>query len=183
MLTRATRHLNRVYFVSTTIAILFLIQNPAIGQQPSRAAINEAAMPVKLEYGKTVTLKASDLAKLSRQKVQVDDHGQQTTFSGVKLNQVLELAGVRMGRQRGESPERYLLIEATDNYRVVFALAEFDPDYTDKVALLVDQRDEKPLTEKEGPWRIVFPGEKIQARWIRQVKKMSILRPPPSEAK
>ena len=95
----------------------------------------------------------------------------------------MQLAGVTMGRQRGQSPERYLLVEAIDNYRMVFALAEFDPDYTDQQVLLVDTLDGKPLSEKEGPWRLAVPHEKIQARWIRQIKQISILRPPQAVTK
>jgi hypothetical protein len=38
--------------------------------------------------------------------------------------------------------------------KVVFALAEFDPDFTNREILLADKRDGKPLGAKEGPWRI-----------------------------
>jgi hypothetical protein len=169
--------------VLLAVFVLLLNDSSSARQQEAQEKNSSASLTVKLEDGKTVSLKASDLEKLPRQSVQVSDHGQRTTLTGIKLNLVLQLAGVTMGRQRGQSPERYLLVEATDNYRAVFALAEFDPDYTDQPVLLVDTRDGKPLSEKEEPWRIAVPHEKIQARWIRQVKSMSILRPPSAESK
>ena len=46
--------------------------------------------------------------------------------------------------------------------------------FTEKVVLLADRRDGKPLSEKEGPLRIVVSDEKRQARWIRQVKSIQV---------
>lgn len=57
-----------------------------------------------------------------------------------------------------------LLVKADDSYRVVIALPELDPAFTDKQTLLVFLRDGKPLGEKEGPYRIVIPDEKRMAR-------------------
>ena len=56
---------------------------------------------------------------------------------------------------------------------MVFTLPELDSLFTDKVVLLADRRNGKPLSEKEGPVRIVVPDEKRQARWIRQVKSIA----------
>jgi hypothetical protein len=35
-------------------------------------------------------------------------------------------------------------------------------------------RDGKPLSETEGPLRIVVPHDKRQARWVRQVTSLTI---------
>jgi hypothetical protein len=66
------------------------------------------------------------------------------------------------------------VIEAHDGYQVLFTLPELDSLFTDRVVLLADRRDGKPLSEKEGPLRIVVPDEKRQARWIRQVKSIAV---------
>jgi hypothetical protein len=68
----------------------------------------------------------------------------------------------------------YLLVEAADGYRAVFALQELDPGFTDRKIYLVTQRDGKPLSAKEGPFRIVYPDEKRPARWVRQVTALRI---------
>jgi hypothetical protein len=36
------------------------------------------------------------------------------------------------------------------------------------------KRDGKPLSDKEGPFRIVAPDEKRPARWVRQVTALKI---------
>jgi DMSO/TMAO reductase YedYZ molybdopterin-dependent catalytic subunit len=75
---------------------------------------------------------------------------------------------------KGKALTIYLLIEAQDGYQVLFTLPELDALFTDKVVLLADRRDGKPLSEKEGPLRVVVPDEKRQARWIRQVKSITV---------
>ena len=69
----------------------------------------------------------------------------------------------------------YVLVTAADNYQTVFAVAELDPGFTDRVIFLADQRDGKPLSSTEGPLRIIVPGEKRHARWVRQVTTLTVL--------
>jgi len=73
---------------------------------------------------------------------------------------------------RVTSPE----VEAADGYRVVFAVAELDPASTDRVVLLADRRDGKPLVGAQGPLRIVVPDEKRHSRWVRQVISLKLRR-------
>ena len=61
---------------------------------------------------------------------------------------------------KGKRLASCLLVESADGYRVVIALPELDPAFTDKQILLAYLKDGKPLDEKEGPYRIVIPDEK-----------------------
>ncbi len=89
---------------------------------------------------------------------------------------ILEKAGITFGESlRGKRLASCLLVEAADGYRVVIALPELDPGFTDKQILLVDKRKTHPLDDKEGPYRIVIPDEKRMARWVRQVKTLKIV--------
>ena len=63
----------------------------------------------------------------------------------------------------------YVMVSASDGYRVVFALAEFDPDFTDRIVILADRRDGHALAPPEGPFRLVVAEEKRHARWVREV--------------
>jgi hypothetical protein len=58
---------------------------------------------------------------------------------------------------------------------VVLALPELDPEFTDRVVLLADKVDGHPLASKDGPFRIVIPGEKRMARWVRQVTLLKVV--------
>lgn len=44
----------------------------------------------------------------------------------------------------------FLVVDAADGYRAVFALPELDRAFTDRIILLADRREGKPLAEKEG---------------------------------
>ncbi|WP_254448541.1 hypothetical protein [Spirosoma rhododendri] len=65
-------------------------------------------------------------------------------------------------------------MKAADGYEVVFALAELDPDFSTRTILLADSVDGAPLADGMGPYRVVVPGEKKPARWIRQVTEMAV---------
>jgi len=43
------------------------------------------------------------------------------------------------------------------------------------VIILADHRDGKPLDAHEGPLRIVVPGDKRGARWIRGVTSLEVI--------
>lgn len=142
----------------------------------SKDAKTDQILFVQNEAGVELRLTAADLSKLKRISVKTSDHGTATVFEGVALIDVLKLAGVEFGEKlRGKRLASYLLVEAADKYQVVFALAELDPGFTDKVIILADQRDGRELAEKAGPWQIVAPDEKKAGRWVRQVVRLKIL--------
>jgi len=68
----------------------------------------------------------------------------------------------------------YVVVEAKDGYQAVFALPEFDPAFTDNVIVLADTRDDKPLNDVEGPFRMIVPADKRHARWVRQVTAITL---------
>jgi len=121
-----------------------------------------------------------DLTTLPRREVRARDRdGTEATFAGVALVDLLRLAGVPLGEKlRGSNMALYLLVEAADGYRVVFALPELDPAFTERVVLLADHRDGQLLATTEGPLRLVVPDEKRQARWVRQVGSCTVRRAP-----
>jgi hypothetical protein len=125
-------------------------------------------------------LSRADLEGLPRVKVAVSEHSSgSVNFEGVTLKSVLEKAGVTFGESmKGKRLADCLLVEAADGYRVVIAMPELDPAFTDKQIMLAFLRDGKALAEKDGPYRIVIPDEKRMARWVRQVTTLKIVEVP-----
>lgn len=106
---------------------------------------------------------------------QKDRDGADHVYSGVAVSDLLQKAGVPMGKAlRGENMSQYLLVKAADGYQVLFALPELDSAFAEKTILLVDTVDGKPLPEAKGPYRIVVPGEKKPARWIYEVRTLAV---------
>ena len=125
--------------------------------------------------GKSVMLSSSDLSKLPQHAVKATDHGTSVSFDGVLLTDVLARVALPTGEKfHHTTASYYLMVQAQDSYRAVFAWAELDPSFMDKPVYVVTKRDGKPLSDKDGPFQLVAPGEKRAARWVRQVTALSI---------
>jgi DMSO/TMAO reductase YedYZ molybdopterin-dependent catalytic subunit len=146
----------------------------------SLAAAGEVVFRIGGDVERPQQWTLDDLATLPRREVRARDRdGTEATFAGVALIELLRLAGVPVGEKlRGSNMALYVLVEAADGYRVVFALPDLDPAFTERVVLLADHRDGQPLATTEGPLRLVVPDEKRQARWVRQVGSCTIRRAP-----
>ncbi len=136
-----------------------------------------ATLVVQGVDGKSVTLSASDLSKLPQQTVRIIDHGAPATFEGVLLADVLAKVAMPTGEKfHSTAASYYLLVEARDGYRAVYAWAELDSAFMDKSVYVATKRDGKPLSDKDGPFQLVAPGEKRAGRWVRQVTALRIKR-------
>jgi hypothetical protein len=125
--------------------------------------------------GHSTTVTAAQIASLPHVTVEVSDHDTPAKFEGVPLSAVLSLTGIPLGDTlRGPRLTEVLLVSASDGYHVTYALAEIEPAFAVREIILADKRDGKPLGPKEGPYRIVAPGDKRPARWIRQVTELKV---------
>ena len=143
-------------------------------------AKTQTSIAVAGEGGKTISLDFTALDKLPQRRVQAEAHGHKADCSGANLIDVLAQVGAPSGEKlRGKDLSLYVRVRAADGYQVVYALAELDPLFRgDEVPVLTHQCEGKPLDAKDGPFRIVAPGEKRPARWIRQVTAIDLLRTP-----
>jgi hypothetical protein len=155
-------------FVIRLTTLLAFVTFTALCQVPSTILVQGVD-------GKSVTLSAADLAKLPQQTVKTSDHEPPVTFQGVRLSDVLAKVALPLGDKfHTTAASYYLLVEARDAYRAVYAWAELDPGFMDKSVYLVTSRDGKPLSDKDGPFQLVAPGEKRAGRWVRQVTALKI---------
>ena len=147
--------------------LIYLAAGPALYAQQ---------LTIQADAGKQV-LSRTDIEGLPHVKLTASEHSSGPVgFEGVTLKSILEKAGVSFGESlKGKRLSSCLLVEAADGYRVVIALPELDPAFTNKQTLLVFLRDGKPLGEKEGPYPILIPDEKRMARWVRQVTTLKIV--------
>jgi hypothetical protein len=126
-----------------------------------------------------VPLDEATLAKLPRESVKASAHGQNLDCEGVALAGLLRATGAMPAEPlRGPQLSRYLLVTARDDYRAVYSLAELDPSLTDRRVLLVDRCSGKPLDADDGPLRLIAPSDARPARWVRQVKSLTVVTAP-----
>jgi hypothetical protein len=123
-----------------------------------------------------VTVSQADLAKLPRHSAVMTDHGKQVRCEGVLMHDLLAQAGVDFGKElHGKQLSSYVAAVASDDYEVVYALAEFDPTIMDSGIIVADKCEGQSLAEKQGPLRIVVPQDKRPARSIRMLKEIDVV--------
>lgn len=143
----------------------------------AQTAAHEATVKITGEVTTPLEINVTELQKFNQTTVvRKDKDGKDHNFSGVLLAEILQRAGATMGSQlKGENLTKYLLVEASDGYQVMFALAELDKSFTDRLIILADKMDNKPLPPADGPFRIIVQDEKKPARCIKQVTSMRVV--------
>ena len=128
------------------------------------------------EVTKPLTLQLADLKAMPHSEVTgKDKDGKEHKYSGVPLSDLLRQAGVTLGNElKGKNLSKSVVVKATDGYEVLFALPELDPDFATRTILLADSVDGAPLAQGVGPYRVIVPGEKKPARWIREVVSIDV---------
>ena len=153
-------------FVLLPLFVLNLIVVPASAQ----------SFQIITTEGRSTTVTAAQLATAHRTTITAHGYDSPATFEGVLLWELLSSAGVALGdKLHGPRMTEVVIIEAADGYKVAFALAELDSAFTSSKAILADKRDGKPLSTKEGPFRIVVPSDQRPARWVRQVTALRVV--------
>jgi hypothetical protein len=135
---------------------------------------------VVADAAKPLTLKPADLAAMPRKTITVKQQdGRAVTYEGVLVAELLKRAGAPLGKDlRGAAVASYVVASATDGYRVVFSLAELDPDFTASEIMVVDRTNGQPLLADQGPIRIVAPHDLAGARSLRMVERIELVRLP-----
>lgn len=167
-------HKNMKKHTFTFVALITFFVSPYLTK--AQPAAKEASVKVTGEVTASLDLKLADLQQFKQVEVtRKDKDGKDHIYSGVVLSEILQKAGVTLGKDlRGKNLTKFVQVEARDGYQVVFALAELDKDFTDRLIILADKADSKPLLPADGPFRIIVQDEKKPARCIKQVTGIKV---------
>jgi DMSO/TMAO reductase YedYZ molybdopterin-dependent catalytic subunit len=165
--------MQRFYLIA--LAITFL----SISGSAQKTA-TDILLTVGGEVEHPLSLTRADLDKFARQTVKTKSRdGKEHKYEGVSVGDLLQKAGVEFGEAlHQEAAATYLLAEAADGYRVVFALPEFDSPSIDRLILIADRVDGNPFPAATGPLQLIAPGDKGHGRWVRQVKSLTLVLAP-----
>src|SRR5262245_42199921 len=127
------------------LAILALLTLPVAG----------ADLLVRGEVKTPLQLTLKDIQSSPLIKAKAKDHsGNTAIYEGVMLAELLGRAGVPQGEAfRGNALQLCVIVKAADGYKTVFALAELDPQVTDKQVLVAFRRNGTDLDTVAGPLR------------------------------
>jgi len=158
---------------TVVFSFLLFLASVAWAQQPAKLRISGIGIQL-------LEISAADLAKMPRLSLDVEDPhtGATKHYAGMRLSDLLAKARAPLGEKlRGSALATYVLARATDGYAVVYSLAELDPAMNTNQIILADSMDGKPLDPQQGPFRVIVPGEKRPARWIRMVNALELANP------
>ena len=167
----------RSVVLSVMIGLLPLASTSVDGQQ---ARPHSGTLIVTVDPAKPLTLKPADLTTMPRTSVTVKQpDGRGVTHEGVLVAELLRRAGAPLGKAlRGDAMATYVVATATDGYRVVFSLAELDPEFSGSEIMVADRTNGQPLLADQGPVRIVVPNDLAGARSIRMLERIEVVRLP-----
>lgn len=146
-----------------------MILNTSVKAQNAEVNVTGAvAKPFKIN--------AVTFASMKRISVTSTGHdGKPHNYSGVSLYEILTKAEAVQGNLlKGKTMAKYVLVTAADNYQVVFAIPEFDPAFTDQTIILADEEEGEKLAANLGPYRLVVPKDKKQARSVMRVTGIEV---------
>ncbi|AXB58381.1 molybdopterin-binding protein [Flavobacterium fluviale] len=162
------------YYLSLIAFILFLT---FFSQKiTAQTTAKEAVVKIEGEVLRPLTIGISDFAKMKHVDASMKNReGVMQKYSGVPIFDLLQQAGVTVGKElKGENLTKYMLVRSSDGYELVFSLAELDPSFTNRVIILADSKDGKPLADGVGPFRLVVPDENKPARSALEVTHLII---------
>jgi DMSO/TMAO reductase YedYZ molybdopterin-dependent catalytic subunit len=170
-----------VVFPCTLLALVLGVF--ALAQSAGAQAIG-ASGPAELKVGGAVdtpfAVSLADLKQMPRKTLRVENARDRKTdvYEGVALDALLQKAGLPHGEQLGGPwMTAYILVEAADNYRVVFSIAELDSSFEDSEVLVADTLNGAPFGSGQGPLKLIVPHEKRPGRWVKMLKSITVVRP------
>jgi len=139
------------------------------------ASLSAQTLVIGGQVDHPLNLTAADLRKMPRTMISASEHGKEVKFEGVLLKTLLEQAGAPMGaRLKGQNMTAAVYFTAKDGYKVVLALAEIDSAFQENQILVADEENGAPLSESQGPFRLVVPEDHKPARWIRMLQDIDV---------
>ena len=116
--------------------------------------------------------------------VEYTGHGQKHVYQCVALVSLLKAAGVpvefKMDPKADPKLKSYPLrfvavVRGRDGYVVAFSLAELLPDIGNRHVWVALDEDGQPISEQDGPIRLLSPDDQKPARGVHQLAEITIV--------
>jgi len=95
-------------------------------------------------------------------------------YAGVNLREVLKKAPAAQKAGGYRKENMYLVFKGTDQYQVVASWNEIQNTAAGRQAMVVLEKDGKPLAAEEGALRLYFPGDKFVGRSVKCLDSIEI---------
>jgi hypothetical protein len=169
---------SRAFVVAMLGVVLCFARGNAAAQEMdhARATVPSIQLTIHALDGRSMTLSPENIAAMPHKSVSVyNEHTKANeTYAGVALADLLGKAGVPLGEKvRGKLFMIGVIAEGTDNYSVLYALAEVDPSIHAGDVIVADSMNGQKLA-KDGAFKMISSEEKRPARWVRNLTSITV---------
>jgi len=156
---------------------------PARGAEPASEVAVKVSGGIVQPSDWTITRLKSEFAEQIK-PVDYMSHGQHHTANSIPLLALLKKCGVptEIKMDHASDPRTKnlplrlaIIVRASDGYAATISLAELLPDFGNKEAWLAMDMDGKPLSEKDGPLRLIIPSDGKPGRWVHGITAIVVL--------
>jgi DMSO/TMAO reductase YedYZ molybdopterin-dependent catalytic subunit len=141
-----------------------------------------AGSPLKVTFApQSIVLTPGEFSRLPHTEFTAYDSHEKKEhrYSGVAVRDILSRVGAPFGEKlRGPAMRLAVIFRSKDGYSTLFALAEFDEEFSSRTILLADGEDGGPLPPNFAPFRLIAPGDRRSARWARMVTSIEVVQVP-----
>jgi hypothetical protein len=127
--------------------------------------------------GKATTFSAAELKAMTQTTLTAKNgHTQmEETYVGVSVGELLAKCGFAFDSKTAKRVyQSYVRAEGTDGYWVLYSASELMPVLRETGSIVALGVDGKGLGD-EGEFKIVIAGEKRPARWVRNLKSLTVV--------
>ena len=167
----------RLFVLAAILACCCVLPVSGQGMVHAQPTIPSTHLSIQGLDGKSITLSPEQFAAMPHKTVSVFNSHSKTNekYAGVALTDLLDKVGVPLGeRVRGKAFLTGVVAEGTDNYGVLYALAEVDSSIHAGDVIVADSLDGHKL-EKDGAFKMVSTEEKRPARWVRNLTSIKVI--------
>ncbi|MCK5862971.1 MAG: molybdopterin-dependent oxidoreductase [Candidatus Hydrogenedentes bacterium] len=133
--------------------------------------------------GSTLTLTEEDLRQMPQtteeQCIWVGENsGYMGIFdcTGTCLSAILSLAKNTVDAKDFERENTYIIFRGTDDYQIITSWAELMGSRAGRRAMIMLDKDGEKLSDEEGKFRVLFPGDKYVGRSVKCLDTIEIHR-------
>ncbi len=96
-------------------------------------------------------------------------------YAGALLYDVVQKSGPKFDASRkNDALRKSVVVTGSDGYSAAFAWGEIDPRFAGKRIVVAYEQDGKPLAERDGPVRVIVPGDVFAGRYVSNVVNVEV---------
>ena len=95
-------------------------------------------------------------------------------YTGVRLGKLLDSATAAKGSNDNKRENIYAVFIGTDGYQIIASWTELTVTSAGKRILIALEKDGETLSEKEGKFRLILPGDKYVGRSVKCLERIEL---------